>query len=462
MMNNKLLKQLTILIACAMAILPARAQETRSITLNEAIDLSLQNSKQLKLNQAKIAEATASLREARERRLPDLSVTGTYMRLSKPTLDLKLKLGSSGSGQENSGSGSSSGSSSGSASSITVNEAAYAMANLSLPLFSGFRIQHGIEAAKYLERAAQLDAENNREDVIQNTIAAYSNMYKAKSALDIVRQNLVEAQQRVTDLSNLEKNGLLARNDLLDAELRQSNVELALLDAENNWKITYITMNLMLGLPEQTELAPDSTSFATIADAGTFEEWETRALQNRKDIAAIEMRRQAADANIKAARGEYYPSLALTGGYIAANVPNVLTLTNAITAGVGLSYSPSSLWKTGSKVAQAKARLQQVEVNESLLDDNVRLQVAQAYEAYLSAQKKIDVYSKAVEQANENYRIVQNKYNNALATTTDLLDADLKRLQAQINYAYSKADASVAYNKLLQTTGTLNFNQSKQ
>lgn len=432
------------------------AQNTRKLTLDEAITLSLQNSKDMKLSQARIHEATASLREARERRLPDLSVSGSYLRLNQPDVNLKVKLGSSSSGSE--GSGSSTGSA---ASSLKVEQAAYAMANLSIPVFAGFRIQHGIESAKYLAKAAELDAERDRDEVVANTIAAYSNLYKAKAALDIVKENLKQSQQRVSDFSNLEKNGLMARNDLLKAELQQSNVELTLLDAENNWKITYINMNLMLGLPENTELEPDATVFVTGTDAKTFEDWEGTALQNRKDIAATDYRVKAANAGVKAAKGDYYPSLALTGGYIAADIPNLVTLTNVMNGGIGLKYSPSSLWKTGSKVAQAKARRQEAEINREMLSDGIRLQVAQAYQNYLSTVKKIDVYAKAEEQANENYRIVKNKYDNSLATTTDLLDADVAQLQAKLNHAFAMADATVAYKKLQASAGVLTENNNK-
>ena len=65
------------------------------------------------------------------------------------------------------------------------------------------------------------------------------------------------------------------------------------------------------------------------------------------------------------------------------------------------------------------------------------------------------MYAKAVDQAVENYKITKNKYDNSLATTTDLLDADVARLQAKLNYTLSKTDAIVAYNKLQQTAGLL-------
>jgi len=71
------------------------------------------------------------------------------------------------------------------------------------------------------------------------------------------------------------------------------------------------------------------------------------------------------------------------------------------------------------------------------------------------AARQIAVYEKAIVQATDNYRITKNKYDNSLVTTTELLDADLAQLQAKLNHAFAKADAMVAYNKLLQSAGLL-------
>jgi outer membrane protein TolC len=141
---------------------------------------------------------------------------------------------------------------------------------------------------------------------------------------------------------------------------------------------------------------------------------------------------------------------------MAVYIPSFLTITNALNAGIGLKYSLSSLWKTGSKVQQAKARTQQVAINAAMLDDAIRLQVNKAYQDYLSGMKKIEVYNKALEQTAENYRISKNKYDNNLLTLTELLDADVARLQARLDLAFAKADLVLAWQTLLQKTGTLN------
>jgi len=424
--------------------IPGRAQDGKVLTLKDAIDLSIKNSKQLRLNQTKITSALNAVRDAKARQLPDANISGSYLRVNKPNIDMK-----------------SSGDSSGGGSSFSdVNQVAYGLATISVPLFSGFKIQAAKESARYLAEAAKLDADLDREDVIQNTVAAYSNLYKATVAVNLVRENLKQQEQRTTDFSNMEKNGIMARNDLLKAQLQQSNIEVALTQAESDLKIARINMNIMLGLPEDTNMDLDTTF---LAQAGGEEkavtDWEQVAQQKRKDAASLQAHEKAAYAGIKSAKGDYYPSLALTGGYVAAYIPHVITVTNAVNVGVGLKYNLGSLWKTGSKVDDAKNELNAVKINEEMLNDQIHIQVNQAYENYVVSMKKISMYEKAIEQADENYRITKNKHTNALATTTDLLEADVAELQAKLNYTSARADAVVAYNKLLQSAGLLGENK---
>ena len=428
------------LILCLLGISFIKAQEnTRTITLKEAINLSIANSNSLKNDSAKIREATAAVNEAAERRLPDASASGSYLYLPIQP-HIKLKTGPTGGG----------------GGTPKVSQAMYGIFNVSLPVYTGGKLKYGIESAKYLQQAAKLDAADNKQGVIINTIDAFSNLYKAKAAVALVKENLEGANQRVKDFTNLEKNGLVARNDLLKVTLQSSNIELSLLDAESNYKIASVNMALMLGVPEQTTLIADSSSLQQSDSIKTFDEYEQLSLQARNDVGALSLRKKSAVAGVKSLKADYYPSLAFTGGYIAAYLPNFLTITNAIDFGVGVKYDLSSLWKTKSRIEQAQARIEQLSASQDILNDNIRLEINQAYQAYLLSRKKIEVYQKAVEQATENYRITKNKYDNALATTTDLLDADVAQLQTRIDVTNATADAVVAFNKLLQTAGLLN------
>lgn len=414
------------------------AQDKKTLGLQEAIDLGIKSSKQLKISQSKIDEATAALQEAMERKLPNASASASYLRLNSANIDLKSSNNNGNAG-----------------SNPNVNQVFYGMVNLSMPIYSGGKIRYGIRSAELLKKAIELDAEINKDEIIQNTIEAFANLFKAGSQVRLIRENLASARQRVKDLTNLEKNGLLARNDLLKAELQASTVELNLLDAENNRDFANLNMNLMLGLPSETLLALDTAGIEKAYDTRVMDDFIRAAMQNRKDKAATELRRQSAQTGVLSAKAEALPSIQLTGGYIAADIPNLLTVTNAVNIGLGVSYNIASLWKNKSKVKQAESRVQQIQYNEELLDDHIRLQVSRDYLTVISNRKKVEVYAKALEQATENERIVKNKFNNSLATTQELLDADVALLQSKLSFTLAKADQFVAYNKLLQSSGIL-------
>jgi outer membrane protein len=424
--------------------LSMQAQEKRPLSLVEAIDLGIKNNHQLKSSHAKIEEATAALKEAVQKKLPDASATASYLRLTTANFNLKIKSNTNG-GTET----------------PKVSQAMYGIVNASLPVYAGGRIRYGIESSEFLEKAARLDAEDDKDEAVQITIEAFATLFKAKTAVRLVKENLAQSEQRVKDLSNLEKNGLLARNDLLKAQLQSSTIELNLLDAENNLQLANVNMDLLIGLPTTTELVLDTTGIAKKDDSRVLDDYMQLALNNRKDVSALEYRKKAAETGVKAIQGEKYPSLQLTAGYIAADVPKVFSLTNAFNMGVGVSYNIASLWKNKVKVQQARARVKQLVETQAMMDDNVRLQINKNYFSLISFRKKIEVYAKAFEQATENYRIIKNKFDNSLATTTELLEADVALLQAKLSYTLARADAFVAYNKLLQTAGVLSTELKK-
>jgi outer membrane protein TolC len=419
-----------------------KSQDVKSLSLKETIDLSLKNSHLLKASDARNDQAAAQVQQALNNRLPNATISGAYMYMTNPTISLKTNSNKNDTSANKQ-------------SFPKVNQAMYGIVNLSLPIFAGGKIKYGIESAKYLEQATILDAEKDKEAVILNTINAYINLYKASVTVDVVKENLNQSIHQDSVFSRLEENGLLARNDLLKSELQTSNIELSLLDAQSNLKTATVNMDLMIGYPETTVLKIDSTDFTKIPAIKTIDEYEQMALQNRKDVLALSFRKKAAATGISLAKADLSPTIALTGGYIAADIPGFLTITNAVNIGVGLQYNIGSLWKTKAKIAQAKSKETELIENEAQLSDAVRLEVNRDFENFFLSQKKTDVYKKAVIQAEENYRITKNKYDNALVNTKELLDANVSLLQSKINLAVAKADVLLSYSKLLETAGIL-------
>jgi len=324
-----------------------------------------------------------------------------------------------------------------------------------VPIYAGGKINNGVQTAKYLQKAAVLDVEHQKDAVVENTIEAYYNLYKAQTYLELVKEHLKTAQQRVVDFSNLEKNGLIPRNDLLNIQLQEKNMELSVLDAENNKKIANYNFDLMVGIDEQTDVMITSDKEAIQPEAQPMDYYESAALANRSDMKALDNRAQAAAYNTKITKGNYLPTIAASGGYAAIDVHDALTVTNAMNVGVGISYNIADLYKNKAKVKQSVAQQEDIRLAQEELKDGVKLQTHKAYQDYLESMKKVEVLSRAIDLANENYKIVKNKYDNSLATATELLDADASKLQANVNYEFAKVDSKLAYQKLLLTTGTL-------
>src|ERR1017187_7132851 len=105
----------------------------RKISMDEAIDLSIKNSKPLRAAHARVDQAIANTTISKQDQLPDLSISGSYLRVTQPNIDLQYKSNSGGTA----------------AAPISVNQAAYGIANLSLPIYSGLKIQYGIRSSEF-------------------------------------------------------------------------------------------------------------------------------------------------------------------------------------------------------------------------------------------------------------------------------------------------------------------------
>lgn len=415
------------------------AQERITLTIEQAVNLGIKNSKNLKIDQAKIDQATANYIEAKNNRLPSLNVSASALALANANVDLKVLKPSS----------------TGEAGAPKANSAFYGNVSASLPIFAGGRIKYGIQSAEYLIEASKLSTENDQLAVAFNVSQAYNNLFKAAQQIKVLEDNLSASQKRDESFQKLEDNGIIARNDKLKANLQTSNIELQLLDAKNNYNIANINMNLLLGLPDGTEIEIDPNYITELSENHPVSYYLNQAISQRKDLQSLDYQRRAAELGTKAAKAENLPTIAITGGYIAAQIPKILTITNAANIGLGVRYNIDNLWKKNSSLLRATATENQLTASNELLNDQIKLEINRDYQNSEFSKKRVMVYEKVAAQANENFRVTKNKYNNGLASITELLDADTAQVSANVNVVNAKADAALAYRKLLLTTGIL-------
>jgi outer membrane protein TolC len=421
------------------------AQEKTSLTLDEAVKMAWEKSNEVTLANTKVNTKKYESQEVRNNQYPDLKISGQYQRLTKASIDMH-----------------NSGDTASSDPMPSPNQAMLGMANLSLPIFAGFKIQNSIKASDNLYEAESAYAAKTKEDVTLRVITYYSALYKAQKTLDLLNENQKQAKQRVTDFTELEKNGIIPRNDLLKAQLLVSKTQLSIDEANNNINNINFYLTTLLKLEPSVKLEVNETDFFNLKTSNAPTS-DVLALENRKDLEAIRFQQKASEANIKIAKSGYYPSLSLLGGYTALDLKDFITVKYAMNFGVGLSYDLSGILKNSANVKAAESRALEVKNSEAVMTDRIKVEVQKSIEDYDLAINQSVVYDEALLQAAENYRLVKDKFDNGLSDTNDLVEADVEHLNAKINTALSKATIIQKYYELLSVSGQLSqsFNLSK-
>jgi outer membrane protein TolC len=420
------------------------AQEKTSLTLDEAIHMAWAKSNEVNLANAKVATKKYELQSVKNNRYPDLKVSGQYQRLAKASIDLKLNKSSSSEPLP------------------VVDQLMIGQVNASLPVFAGFKIQNSIKAYDIMYQAETASAMQTKEEVAMQVINYYASLYKAQKTVELLKENQKSAQQRVDDFLELEKNGIIPRNDLLKSQLQVSKVQLSLDRAISELNVVNFELASLLKMDPKAKLEIRESDFANF-QMNNVPTDEQPALANRKDLEAIRLQEEASLANIQIAKSGYYPTISIIGGYTALDLKNVITVQNAMNIGVGVSYDLSGILKNGTNVKIAESKALEIQNSGKMLTDYIKIQVQKAIEDYDLALKQDLVYNQAVEQASENYRIIRDKYDNGLSDTNDLLEADVEQLGSNINRTLAKANVIQKYYELLSVTGQLNqtFNLSK-
>ncbi len=412
------------------------AQEKRNLTLDEAVHLAWDKSNEVGLVNAKVSSKKYELQSAKNNQYPDLRMSGQYQRLANASINLNSN--------QNSNSGAL----------PVVDQLMIGQINAYIPLFSGFKIQNNIELHEDLYEAEIAAASHTKEAVAMKIINYYASLFKAQKTVALLKENLKRAEQRAYDFSELEKNELIARNDLLKAQLQVSKIKLSIDEAINHVSIVNFSLVNLLKLPKETQIEIKESDFANFK-MDNIPTDEQPALENRKDLQAIQWQEKASKSNIKLAKGGYFPSINLIGGYVALDLKNVVTVQNAMNFGLGLSYDLSAIFKNGTAVKLAESKAMELQNSEAMLSDYIKIEVQEALENYNLAIQQNTVYEQAVAQSAENYRIIKDKYNNGLADTNDLIEADVEQLSANINKTLAKANIIQKYYTLLNATGQL-------
>ncbi len=418
------------------------AQE-RVLTLQESLEIGLKNSKDLKISQSRVNYSDAKLSEINSQFLPQFKLFGNYTRLSDniPAFEFTSPFFPNA---------------------IRVSEPLYNNYTFKLgftqPLFTGFKLLSSRSAAKYNLQASESDYSKEQNEVAFNIYNAYWNYYKAEEVRNVIAQTLQQIENHLRDTRNFYEQGLVSNNDLLKLEVQYSNTQLMLIEAENNLKIAKIAFNKELGidLDAQTKVAATEKSMSLVNY--DLSEIINEAINNRYELKSLAYRVEGSKEGITAAKSSLFPSVYLSGNYYYSNPnPRFQPAKDEFNynwdVGVTLSWDVWNWGLTSSQVSQAEQTKIQLETNYDQLKENIRMEVHSNYLNLLKTEEKVKVNKIALEQALENYRITAEKYNLQLVSSTDLIDAETLKLQAETNLKAAEVDYQISKVRLEKSLG---------
>ncbi|MEO3402720.1 TolC family protein [Mucilaginibacter sp. CAU 1740] len=428
-------------IALIVLSLPfAAAAQDRTITLDEAIKLGLENSKTLKLSNSKVEQAISQYDQAKDQALPTGKVSYGYNRAQIPANRLAL-------GEESFN--------------LPSHADAYlGILTLNQTIFGGNKLKYARQSTDLLTQVARLDVDNNKDEVVYDIINSYYNLYKVLQSKKVVAQNLTTVDGQIKQAQRFFDQGLVTKNDVLRFQLQRSNIEVNGVDLETNRRIINYNLNVLLGLPEGTQLAIDQITEAD-RQVAPLTAYLDSAMAARPEFKQFALRSRVATLNTKSIKANELPTVgASVGAYyvdVSANpIPKSGSFITPISVGLTASWNFSSMWTNKNKVKEAKLEEQQVEINKNITTDRVKDEVNQSYQSYTQALEKVKLLQTAIDQAGENNKILESKYKSNIASATDRADAETLLYQAQINLELAKADAGLAYYTLLKSTGKIN------
>jgi outer membrane protein len=428
----------------------ASAQQ-RTLTLSDAISLGLENSKSLHSSLMKSEYADAKSSEMSANFYPTLKAQLGYQNLSNiPAAAVTLPRNAFGPGFPPQPVNVA-------LSQVILNNYT-ARATLQQPLFTGWRLQSAADNAEYTANAVHDDYQKDRDQLLYDIKAAYWNVYRAKEMKRLTDENVAQMTQHLDDIQNMFGQGMATTNEVLKTKVQLANSRVLQSDAENNVTIAEISFNSIIGLPLGTEITIGSQLTPRTKEFPDVQQLLATAFKQRADLQGMDWRMHAAESGITAARAGWMPQIFLTGSYYYSRpnqriFPAVDQFKDSWDVGVNLQFDIWNNLTTVHQTNEAKAQYEQVKDSFGMLKDGVTLEVTQSYLSFEQAKKKIELAQLSVDQATENLRVTREKFKAGLTTNSELLDAEVALLQANLQFVQSQVDHELAEARLHKAIG---------
>lgn len=422
---------ITVLVMSATYAAYAAGPAGGALTLDECISIALKENSGVKLSDYSIAGAERDKKEAFTRFLPKLSGKASYYRIDEvPTTDIP-GFGSVPIGDK---------------------ETIDLSIDVTQPLFTGGRIASGYAIAKRAYDSAQKEGALMRKEIVREVTQNYFQVLKAKKLQEISMSSRDLISSHLDDVTAFFEAGMVSKNDVLETKVSLSNAKSILIKASNGYELAKSGLNFTLNRDVNAPIDLIDTDESVEPFSMTLKECMEKALGSREELGIIENAKSINESLINIEKSAHYPQLYFIGSYKESG--DKMPLDNRYYSGLFTMELDIFSWGEKShRIASKRIELRKVRENEVILKRSIQLEVKAAYLRLNQAFDEINATKQAGEQAEENYRIYDEKFKVNAATSTDVLDAENLILRSKINYYQALYNYHIAKANLKRAIG---------
>ena len=325
------------------------------------------------------------------------------------------------------------------------------------PLFVGGALLTNYKLTKLGIDIAKIQEAQTELDLILQVKEAYFSILKAEKLLDVARQTEKQIREHLDVAQAFYSVGMTPRNDVLEAQVELANATQDLITAENNLKIAQARFNTVLrrAIDEPVNLA-DVLSYTPYDQ--DIESCIGRAYEKRPEILEANKNIERHKEEVSLTKSDFLPDCYLTFDYERQG--DDMSLDGTFTQDpenwqviASLEWTFWEWGKTSFETDDMRVRVLQSEDALIQIRDDVVFEVKEAFLKLHEAEKNIFVAKTSIEQAEENYRMNEARYKEQIATSTDVLDAQVLLTKSQTNYYNALSDYNIAHARLNRAMG---------
>ncbi len=421
------------------------------LTLEQAVSRALVNNHQIRAAKQQVKESEADIGVAHSGFMPQVTFTDTFQETNNPSQSFFFKLNE----REfdiNNIDFNHPGTNTDFESKLTVTQ----------PLFTGGKLSANLEVAKKELAISKTQKNKTEEEITYQVTQAYYNVLVAKQFIKVTDLAVKDAKEhyRIAQAHYEEGHGI--KSDMLRSQVYLTQMEENQIKADTQLEIAKSGFALILGESPETPIDAEGDLTYSVQSVDLSQAIQA-GLENRKDVQELNLRKEQLAHQKKATQADYFPSVNLVGSYqLNSSETPFGSDANSWYGAVVLSYPLFDGFARKNKLISTEAAQGKLDEFMETTKKNIMFQITQSVLKLEEANKRVELTQNSVEQAEETLRLTEVRYENGLATITDITDAQTALTQARVNSIQAIAEYEVGLVTVDYDTGQLVKKFSKE